>query len=485
MWVTMGPWLWSPASTRPRRPRRSRCATPTPVRWSSSGRAPHPPRLPPRSEQDPKSWWTAFRAAWSEAGSPTVAALSVAGQQHGMVVTDEDGTPVAPGEALERHRDRARRRLADQEARRRGRRGPTPSAASRSPRFTITKLSWLHRTEADVWARMRSCLPAPRLAHVEAHGPTRAPTAATRPAPATGRPSRSEYRYDLLEIVGADIDWKAMVPAVLGPTETAGTLGRRRRPADRRVRHGRQHGRGARHRARRRRDRACRSAPPAPRTSSASGPPRTPTGAVAGFADATGRYLPLVCTLNATKVTDAVARVSSASTTTGSARSRSTRRRAPAGSPLLPWFDGERTPNRPDATGASSACAATSLATSSPVPRTKAWCADCSTALDALDAAGRASRARASCSSAAARTRPRTDASSRICRDGSSRCLGDDEQVAKGACVQAARAAPRRVAGGDRRARGSDAPSRRARSDPDVDRDGDPRPRTRRCAIAS
>jgi xylulokinase len=30
-------------------------------------------------------------------------------------------------------------------------------------------------------------------------------------------------------------------------------------------------------------------------------------GAVAGFADATGRYLPLVCTLNATKVTDAVA----------------------------------------------------------------------------------------------------------------------------------------------------------------------------------
>jgi len=31
------------------------------------------------------------------------------------------------------------------------------------------------------------------------------------------------------------------------------------------------------------------------------------TGAVAGFADATGRYLPLVCTLNATKVTDAIA----------------------------------------------------------------------------------------------------------------------------------------------------------------------------------
>ena len=33
------------------------------------------------------------------------------------------------------------------------------------------------------------------------------------------------------------------------------------------------------------------------------------TGAVAGFADATGRFLPLVCTLNATKVTDAIARL--------------------------------------------------------------------------------------------------------------------------------------------------------------------------------
>ena len=36
-------------------------------------------------------------------------------------------------------------------------------------------------------------------------------------------------------------------------------------------------------------------------------PTADPTGAVCGFADATGRYLPLVCTLNATKVTDATA----------------------------------------------------------------------------------------------------------------------------------------------------------------------------------
>ena len=38
-------------------------------------------------------------------------------------------------------------------------------------------------------------------------------------------------------------------------------------------------------------------------------PTADPIGLVAGFADATGRYLPLVCTLNATKVTDAVGRL--------------------------------------------------------------------------------------------------------------------------------------------------------------------------------
>src|SRR4051812_46075429 len=54
------------------------------------GSAPHPPTTPPRSEQDPERWWEAFEAAWSAAGSPDVAAISVAGQQHGMVALDAD-----------------------------------------------------------------------------------------------------------------------------------------------------------------------------------------------------------------------------------------------------------------------------------------------------------------------------------------------------------------------------------------------------------
>ena len=74
------------------------------------------------------------------------------------------------------------------------------------------------------------------------------------------------------------------------------------------------------------------------------------TGTVAGFADATGRFLPLVCTMNATKVTDAFARLIGVDHETFDTLAL----KAPAGSEglvLVPHLDGERTPNRPSATG--------------------------------------------------------------------------------------------------------------------------------------
>ena len=79
-------------------------------------------------------------------------------------------------------------------------------------------------------------------------------------------------------------------------------------------------------------------------------PTADPSGAVAGFADASGRFLPLVCTLNAMKVTDAVARLLAVDRGAFDDLVLAT----PAGSGgtvLVPYFDGERTPNRPDATG--------------------------------------------------------------------------------------------------------------------------------------
>jgi xylulokinase len=79
-------------------------------------------------------------------------------------------------------------------------------------------------------------------------------------------------------------------------------------------------------------------------------PPRDATGTVAGFADATGLYLPLVCTLNATKVTDATARLLGVD----HARLDDLALASPPGAGglvLVPHLDGERTPNRPEATG--------------------------------------------------------------------------------------------------------------------------------------
>ena len=71
---------------------------------------------------------------------------------------------------------------------------------------------------------------------------------------------------------------------------------------------------------------------------------------MAGFADAAGSFLPLVCTLNATKVTDTVARWLGTDAPGLAELALATTAR-PDGPILVPYFDGERTPNLPDATG--------------------------------------------------------------------------------------------------------------------------------------
>jgi xylulokinase len=80
-------------------------------------------------------------------------------------------------------------------------------------------------------------------------------------------------------------------------------------------------------------------------------PAADPSGIVAGFADTTGRFLPLVCTLNAARVLDAAATMLQVDHVRLSALALS----APPGCDglvLVPYLEGERTPNRPHATGA-------------------------------------------------------------------------------------------------------------------------------------
>jgi xylulokinase len=324
----------------------------------ATGSAPHPEVTPPISEQDPASWWTAFRTAWDQAiasvpdGAAGVRAISVAGQQHGMVALDEFDRVVHPAKLwndTESAQDAGwlLRQLAQQGDERAGDGsrawasaiGSVPVAA-----FTATKLSWLHRTHPDAWARMaRVLLPHDYLTHRL----TGAYTTDRGDASGTGywSPATGEYRWDLLALIDSDRDWSEVVPDVLGPLETAGVwdgievaagtgdnmaaaLGLGLAPGDAALSVG---------------------------TSGtvfavAEASTADPSGAVAGFADATGRFLPLVCTSNAAKVLDATARLLDVDHEEFDrlALAAVGQSDLPV---LLPYFDGERTPYRPDATG--------------------------------------------------------------------------------------------------------------------------------------
>lgn len=310
----------------------------------ATGRAPHPPTTPPRSEQDPAAWWDAFEAAWAGAGSPRVAAVAVAGQQHGMVVLDAGGRVVRPAKLWNDTESAPDAgwllgQLPGGAAEWAAACGSVPLAA-----FTVTKLSWLHRSEPDHWARLAKVL----LPHDWLTWRLTGRFVTDRgDASGTGywSPAEERYRFDLLAVVDRERDWSTAVPEILGPLEVAGTWG------DAVV----GPGTGDNMAAALGMGLAAGDVAVSIGTSGtvyavADGPTADASGAVAGFADATGRYLPLVCTLNATKVTEAVAGLIGASLDELNEMALA---EAPGsgGLVLLPYLDGERTPNRPGATG--------------------------------------------------------------------------------------------------------------------------------------
>ncbi|MGA9277094.1 xylulokinase [Ilumatobacter sp.] len=307
----------------------------------ATGRGLHPTVTPPRSEQDPESWCTAFDEAWSDAASPDVAAISIGGQQHGMVALDDADRPVHPAKLWnDTESDADAEWLIEQlgsPAAWADAVGSVPVAA-----FTITKLSWLHRTRPDAWKAMaRVMLPHDYMTRRL----TGRHTTDRGDASGTGYWSARDgaYRFDLLSLVDAERDWSVALPTVLGPMDTAGqwesaivapgsgdnmaaALGVGLRPGDTMV-----------------------SIGTSGTVSAVSATPTADeTGAVAGFADATGRFLPLVCTSNAAKVLDSIRNVLGVD---HEEFDRLALDAAPGGPVLLPYFDGERTPYRPDATG--------------------------------------------------------------------------------------------------------------------------------------
>ena len=312
------------------------------------GRASHPEG----TEVHPSAWWSALLHAIEEAGGlDDVAAASVAGQQHGMVVLDESGEVVRP--ALLWNDTRSAGAAADLidelGGGEKGRRawveavGIVPVAS-----FTLTKLRWLARHEPENAARVAAvCLPHDWLtwklsgAHgLEALRTDRSDASGTLYWSAAA----NAYRPDLLELGFGRL---IRTPEVLPPTGVAGRLAG-----------GAPLGPGAGDNAA-----AALGTGALPGdvivsigTSgtvfvSSDVAPDDPSGTVAGFADTTGRFLPIVVTLNAARVLDA------ATTLLGVDHDELSRLAlgAPAGADglvLIPYLEGERTPNRPNATGA-------------------------------------------------------------------------------------------------------------------------------------
>ncbi|MFI7070568.1 xylulokinase [Micromonospora sediminicola] len=333
------------------------------------GRAPHPAG----TEVDPAAWWDALRAAVAEAGGlADVAAVSVGGQQHGMVCLDEAGEVVRPALLWNdtRSADAARDLVEEAGGGETGRRfwaeatGAVPVAS-----FTATKLRWLARHEPANADRVAAvCLPHDWLTWRLAGAPGLDALRTDRgDASGTGywSPRTGEYRLDLLEQA---FGRRPRVPVVLGPAEAAGQLdpaalgdgptvagpvGGAGSGAAGRVLLGPGTG-----------DNAAAAlgvgAGPGDVVVSigtsgtvfavADAPAADAAGAVAGFADATGRFLPLVCTLNAARVLDAAATLLGVDLDTLGELALA----APPGADglvLVPYLEGERTPDRPHATG--------------------------------------------------------------------------------------------------------------------------------------
>jgi xylulokinase len=344
-----------------------------------SGRASHPDG----TEVDPAAWWSALGTAIADAGGlDDVAALSVGGQQHGMVALDASGRVIRPALLWNDTRSAAAAAALTDEvgaAEYARRAGSVPVAS-----FTATKLRWLRDAEPENARRVAAvALPHDWLTwRLLGYGPAdESPLGPQLDALVTDRsdasgtaywsPADEDYDFGLFELAlgrpardatgrssadasnGADGSAAVVLPRVLGAAESAGTTVAQNGTVT--VKDGVIVGPGA-----------GDNAGAALGLGAASGDvivslgtsgtvfavtdvsTPDPTGSVAGFADASGRFLPLVATLNAARVLGTVADLLDVDFEEFADLAM----RAPAGSEgvvLVPYFEGERTPNLPNA----------------------------------------------------------------------------------------------------------------------------------------
>ena len=307
------------------------------------GRARHPDG----TEIDPAFWETAAREAIAQSGGlDDIAALAVGGQQHGMVCLDEGGQVVRP--ALLWNDTRSAQAAADLVSAH----GPEfwADAVGSVPvaSLTITKLRWLAEHEPENAARVAAvCLPHDWLTW-RLSGSTDLADLITDRSDVSGTgywsPATGEYRLDLLQEAFGRV---VHVPRVVGASQVAGHTST-----------GIVLGAGA-----------GDNAAAALGVSASAGdvvvsvgtsgvvsavsskPSADPSGLIAGFASATGDFLPLACTLNGARVLDAAAAMLGVDHD-GLSRLALSATAGADGLCFVPYLEGERTPNLPSAQGA-------------------------------------------------------------------------------------------------------------------------------------
>jgi xylulokinase len=307
------------------------------------GRAAHPAG----TEIAPAAWEAAAEAAIAAAaGFDDVEAVAVGAQQHGMVCLDGAGRVVRPALLWNDVRSAdAAHALVDELG---GVRawaeavGVMPLAA-----ITVAKLRWLADNEphhADRTAAV--CLPHDWLTwRLRRDADIATLTTDRSDASGTGYfdAASDNYRFDLLEL--GMRGRRPELPTVLGPSERT-TGGGRTFGAGLGDNAAAALGLGAEEG-----DVIVSIGTSGVVTAVAADPVVDEDGFVADFADGTGRYLPLLCTLNSARVLDAAARMLRVDHEELSRLALS----APPGSEglvMVPYLEGERTPNRPNATGA-------------------------------------------------------------------------------------------------------------------------------------
>ncbi|MFE9428801.1 xylulokinase [Kitasatospora sp. NPDC006697] len=301
------------------------------------GRAAHTVSGGAGRESDPEQWWQAFGEAVAATGwADRAMAVSVAGQQHGLVALDAEGRPVRPAllwndvrsaPQAERLRDGfGREEIAH-------RTGSVPTAA-----FTAAKWAWLREHEPAAADRAA----AVRLPHdFLTERLTGEPATDRGDASGTGWWGPDGYDREILDRIGLD---PGLLPPVLEPGSAVGFV-----RADLPVRQGALVATGTG-------DNMAAAlglglTPGQPVLSlGTSGTvyavgrkrPTDPSGTVAGFADALDGWLPLACTLNCTLAVDRFAALLGRS-----------REEVEGGGTavVLPYLDGERTPDLPGASG--------------------------------------------------------------------------------------------------------------------------------------